>query len=422
MTREAFIEEIARCAKLHAKDFGICVISPIIAQAILESNWGRSEKAKYNNYFGLKYREGRVDCNSGVFEDGGSEQKADGSYELLKANSLWYAFKNIEDCVKGYFQFTNKYKGLKGVTDPRTYLENIKAAGYATSLKYVDNVYNVIIQNGLTKYDTVMEEKKVVNSQIIVHRRISPNKTSPRNHKIDTISIHCMAGNMTVERCGDLFADPSRQASSNYGIDSEGRIGLYVEERDRSWCSSSSANDNRAITIEVANNGGAEQGWPVSSQAMESLIVLLADICKRNGIDQLRWRGDKSLIGQVDKQNMTVHRWFKNKACPGEYLYSKHDYIASRVNDILNKVNDTQEEVEQKKIIHRVQAGAYSKKDNARKILNELDNKGFDAIIVKVGNLYKVQVGAYSKVENAVAQTEKLKKAGFKSFISEEEV
>ena len=155
-----------------------------------------------------------------------------------------------------------------------------------------------------------------------------------------------MAGDLTVESCGNLFASPSRKASSNYGIGSDGRIGLYVEECNRSWCTSSSSNDNRAITIEVANNGGANQGWPVSDAAYRSLIALLVDICRRNGIKRLLWKGDKSLIGQVDKQNMTVHRWFAAKACPGDWLYSRHGQIADEVNA---KLSEEDEDMDQTK-------------------------------------------------------------------------
>ncbi len=169
------------------------------------------------------------------------------------------------------------------------------------------------------------------NSSLVTYTKLSPNKTSPRNHAIDTITIHCMAGNLSVKSCGNIFEKKSRQASSNYGIDSDGRIALYVNESDRSWCSSNKANDHRAVTIEVANDGGAPD-WHVSDKAMASLINLAADICKRNNIKELKWQGNKSLIGQIDKQNMTVHRWFAAKACPGNYLYNKHFYIAEEVN------------------------------------------------------------------------------------------
>jgi len=144
-----------------------------------------------------------------------------------------------------------------------------------------------------------------------------------------------MAGNLSVESCGNLFANPARKASSNYGIGSDGRIALYVDEANRSWCTSSSSNDNRAITIEVANTVTADP-WPVSDKAYASLINLLVDICKRNNIKALLWKADKNLIGQIHKQNMTVHRWFAAKSCPGDWLYNRHGQIADEVNKRLN--------------------------------------------------------------------------------------
>lgn len=174
-------------------------------------------------------------------------------------------------------------------------------------------------------------EMKMSNSPLVTYTKLSPNHSGRRNHVIDTVSIHCMAGNASVETCGALFADPARKASSNYGIGSDGRIALYVDEANRSWCTSNAANDHRAITIEVANNGGAPD-WPVSGKAYSALLDLLTDICRRNNIKELLWKGDKSLIGQVDKQNMTVHRWFAAKACPGDYLYNRHGEIAAEVN------------------------------------------------------------------------------------------
>lgn len=171
------------------------------------------------------------------------------------------------------------------------------------------------------------------NSPLVTHTRISPNKTSPRNHAIDTITIHCVVGQCTVERLGDIFAPTEKRVSSNYGVGLDGRIGMYVEEKDRSWCTSSSANDNRAITIEVASDN--KEPYAVTDKAYAALIELCADICKRNGIKKLLWKADKSLIGQVDKQNMSVHRWFANKSCPGTYLYERHYDIAEKVNAIL---------------------------------------------------------------------------------------
>lgn len=174
------------------------------------------------------------------------------------------------------------------------------------------------------------------NSPLVSFVKLSPNCTKPRNHKIDTITIHVMDGDLTVEQCLSLprfqTPDPRGGASCNYAVDSSGRIGMGVEEVNRSWCTSSASNDHRAITIEVANDGGKETGYHVSDAALAALVELLTDICARNGIPRLLWQGDKSLIGQVEKQNMTVHRWFAAKACPGDYLYGKHGEIAAAVN------------------------------------------------------------------------------------------
>lgn len=170
------------------------------------------------------------------------------------------------------------------------------------------------------------------NSSLICCTILSPNHSGKRTHAIDTITIHCMAGNLSVESCGALFARSSRQASSNYGIGSDGRIGLYVDEENRSWCTSSRANDQRAITIEVANNGGSPN-WPVSAKAYEALLRLVTDICERSNIKRLVWATDKeSRVGHLNGCNMTVHRDYANKSCPGNYLYERHDEIAAEVN------------------------------------------------------------------------------------------
>lgn len=169
----------------------------------------------------------------------------------------------------------------------------------------------------------------MIHSSLVTHVNVSKHKY-PRIAKIDTISIHCMAGDISVERCGEIFQE-DRVASSNYGIDSLGNIACYVPENFRSACTSSKSNDDRAITIEVANNGGAPS-WPISGAAYQALIKLLVDICDRNNIPELLWKGDKSLIGKVSEQNMTVHRWFAAKACPGDYLYGLHPAIVKEVN------------------------------------------------------------------------------------------
>jgi hypothetical protein len=161
------------------------------------------------------------------------------------------------------------------------------------------------------------------NSSLVDYTKISPNKTV-RQGKISKITIHHMAGNYTVEKCGDIFAPTSRQASSNYGIGTDGRVGLYVPENYRSWASSNAGNDHVAVTIEVANDqiGG---NWHISDKALEKLIDLCVDICKRNGIEKLNFTGNKN-------GNLTMHKYFAATACPGPYLESKFPYIANEVN------------------------------------------------------------------------------------------
>lgn len=169
------------------------------------------------------------------------------------------------------------------------------------------------------------------NSSLVAFTRISPNKTSPRNHAIDTITIHCVVGQVTVERLGEIFAQSSRQASSNYGIGLDGKIGMYVEEKDRSWCSSNAANDNRAITIECASDTKAP--YAINDKVYAALTDLCTDICKRNGIKKLVWSTDKNTrVNHLNGCNMTVHRDYAAKSCPGDYIYNRLGQIADEVN------------------------------------------------------------------------------------------
>ena len=165
-------------------------------------------------------------------------------------------------------------------------------------------------------------------SKYVNYINLSPNCNAPRNNSIRKITIHHMAGNLSVEQCGNIFADRNRQASSNYGIGSDGRVGLYVDEANRSWCSSNGDNDHQAVTIEVANDviGG---NWHVSDVALAKLIDLCVDICERNHIDRLVFTGNAS-------GNLTLHKYFASTACPGPYLESKMPYIAEEVNRRLN--------------------------------------------------------------------------------------
>jgi hypothetical protein len=164
------------------------------------------------------------------------------------------------------------------------------------------------------------------NSSLVTYTRISPNRNSPRNQPITKITVHHMAGVMTVEQFGNIVANPSREMSANYAIGNDGRIGLFCPEADRSWCSSSPWNDNRAITIEVSNSAyGDASGWPIGDKAYNSLIKLCVDICKRNGIKKLEFTGDKN-------GSLTFHYMFTATACPGPWMKSHAQDLCDKVN------------------------------------------------------------------------------------------
>lgn len=203
------------------------------------------------------------------------------------------------------------------------------------------------------------------NSKLVTYTKISPN-SSARTAPISKITIHHAAVvNASLAGFGNGFAQPSRKASSNYGIDSNGNIGMFVEENRRAWTSSNTANDNVAVTIEVANCKGAPN-WEVSDKALAALIDLSTDICKRNNIQQLNFTGDKN-------GNLTMHKYFAATGCPGAYLESKFPYIAEEVNKRLNA----------DKTIYRVQVGAFHNKAYAEELLKELQNKGYKDAFIK---------------------------------------
>lgn len=176
------------------------------------------------------------------------------------------------------------------------------------------------------------------NSPLVNYTKLSPNNSGERTHTIDRITPHCVVGQCSVEVLGNIFYNPSRQASSNYGIGTDGRVGMYVEEKNRSWCSSSSENDQRAITIECASD--AKPPYAFNNVVYNKLIDLCADICKRNGKKKLLWLGShaKALAykPKADEMVLTAHRWFAATACPGEWLYSREADLAQRVTDKLN--------------------------------------------------------------------------------------
>lgn len=254
---------------------------------------------------------------------------------------------------------------------------------------------------------------KMSNSALVNYTKISPNRTSPRKNKIDTITIHCVVGQCSVETLGAIFAPSSRQASSNYGVGYDGRFGMYCEEKDRSWCSSSAANDNRAITIEVASD--TTEPYAVNDKAYAALLDLVTDICRRNGIKKLVWSTKKSeRVNHLNGCNLTVHRDYANKSCPGNYLYERQGAIAAEVNKRLGaSAAEPETPSSGTGTLYKVQTGAFKQKSNAQALEKKLKAAGFDTYVVNTGGYYKVQVGAFSKKANAEAMLAKLKAAGY---------
>ena len=253
------------------------------------------------------------------------------------------------------------------------------------------------------------------NSSLISYTKLSPNHSGQRTHSIDRITPHCVVGQLTAESICGCFTSPSRGASCNYGIGKDGKIALCVEEKNRSWCSSSSANDQRAVTIECASD--LNHPYAMTTAVYNSLVKLCTDICKRNGKKKLLWLGDKNKTlnysPKSDEMVLTVHRWFASKSCPGDWLYSRLGDLASKVTIKLGGNTSASTGT-----LYRVQTGAFSKKASADAMEKKLKAKGFDTYMVQSGGLYKVQVGAYNVRANAEAMMKKVKTAGFDAFIT----
>lgn len=243
-------------------------------------------------------------------------------------------------------------EGYRGVLEVLKTASSVLEASNAVLLQFErpadqsTSVQSKRVSYGQVYYDKYSNRKgdgvSMSNSSLATYTNISPNKNSPRNHAIDRITIHCFVGQVTAKRGCDVFKPSSKKASCNYVVGYDGSIGLCVDEKDRSWCSSSSANDNRAVTIETASDN--YEPYAVTDKAYAALIDLVTDICRRNGKTSLLWFGDKDTAlahtPAAHEMVMTVHRWFANKSCPGNYLYERHGEIAAEVNRRLSEEDD----------------------------------------------------------------------------------
>jgi len=213
------------------------------------------------------------------------------------------------------------------------------------------------------------------NSALVDYIKLSPCNSGKRTHKIDRITPHCVVGQASVEALGTLFQNKARQTSSNYGIGFDGRVGLYVDEDKRSWCSSSNANDQRAVTIECASD--KTDPYAFNDAVYSKLVELCTDICKRNGKTVLLWIKDKATaLNYEPKENemlLSVHRWWANKSCPGPWLFERMGNLAEEVTRRLGG-----------QILYRVQVGAFRKREYAEQQAKELRAKGYNPIITEV--------------------------------------
>lgn len=333
----------------------------------------------------------------------------------------------IGELMSGYISVLNILKNAKTIREASDCVltKYERPADQSESVKKKRAAYGEDLMKQLTGNTTAEGKEEVImgytNSPLVSYTKLSPNHSGQRTHAIDRITPHCVVGQCSVERLGNIFAPTEKQASCNYGIGADGRVGMYVEEKNRSWCSSSYANDQRAITIECASD--TNHPYAFKDVVYNKLIELCVDICKRNGKTKLLWLGDKDKTlaynPAANEMVLTVHRWFAKKSCPGDWMYQRMGDLAAKVTAKLGGASTTKPE---KPVVsgtlYRVQVGAYSKKENADNQLKAVKAKGFDAFITQVDGLYKVQVGAYSVKANAEAQLAKVKAAGFDAFIT----
>ncbi len=247
------------------------------------------------------------------------------------------------------------------------------------------------------------------NSSMVAYTRLSPNHSGQRTHSIDRITPHCVVGQLSAESICGCFTSPSRQASCNYGIGMDGKVSLCVEEKNRSWCSSSNANDQRAVTIECASD--KTEPYAMNSRVYDSLIKLCTDICRRNGKKKLLWFGDRNktlnYTPKSDEMVLTVHRWFANKSCPGDWLYARLGDLAAKVTAALGSSSEPKPASQ----LYRVrktwadsksQKGAFSVLANAKKCADS--NKGYSVFDEDGRKVYPADSSTAKKSVDTIAR------------------
>lgn len=305
MTKQQFIDIVSMYVQKYAPKYGIEVYSPIIAQACLESAYGTSELAvNANNYFGLKYK---ANVAEDVYVKNATEQRLDGSYYIVQSTK-WCSFKSMESGIEGYFKFINnsRYANLKGVKDPKTYLENIRSDGYATSNNYVYNLMNVIKTNDLTRFDKVENKKEVVNMSLNIVNSImtkNPCYTQGKTIEVKGLMLHSVG---CPQPAASAFI--KNWNSPSYGracvhafIDAnDGKVYKTLPWNHRGWHGGGSSN-NTHIGVEMCEpncikyTSGSNFTCSDKNKAIEmvtrtynSAVLLFAKLCKEFKLDPLK--------------------------------------------------------------------------------------------------------------------------------------
>lgn len=452
MTTHEFIEKIAGYVKKYAPMYGINIHSPIIAQAILESARGTSELAtNANNFFGLKWHEERCPTANGYYIKVGSEQNADGSY--TSSVMKWCKFPNMEAGVQGYFDFINnsRYANVKGVTEPETYLQNIKADGYATSLNYVSNLMAVIESYNLTQYDEEVKEvmtrpkicidaghygkynrslavKKYYESEAMWKLHLLQKKyleehgfevILTRTGQSKDLPLHSRG--MKAKGCVLFISDHSNAVGSGVNESIDYVAVYHLTSDNTTTCDEISHEIAKKLAPVIANVMDTKQGHKVLTRKSGN---------DRNGdgimndnyygvLHGARLVEVPALILEHSfHTNTRMTNWLLDDANLDKLAKAEADAIADYFG-ATKESGSAADTSSASGTLYRVQAGAFTSKTNAEKHSAKIKSAGFDTYIVQADGFYKVQVGAYSKKENADAMLKKVKAAGFDAFITD---
>ena len=462
-SEQQYLDQIIKPAQKACKRYGY-LPSVLIAQSCLENGYGIPSYwdnpqivalMKHNNMVGIKtelLNKSWVSVGLSVWPGMSISKQTPEQYgnRIVTITDSFRVYDNIEQSFADFLCFltwasnygaggTPKYGSeVLSIKNPTELIKAVSKRGYATGQTYPTSVMRIVNKHNLTQYDnldnvepTEYYPKKVnkmayTRSPLASYTKLSPNNSGTRNHAVDRITPHCVVGQLSIETMGNMFAKESYRASSNYGIGADARVGMYVEEKDRSWCSSSSENDNRAITIECASN--KTHPYAFKPAVYNKLIDLCVDICRRYAKKKLIWFGDKNKTlaykPAPDEMILTVHRWFANKSCPGDWMYQRMGDLAAtvtaRLGSITSNTGTTQPVA--KHVVYKVQIGAYTYKKNAEEMLARVKKAGFNAFVTpKQDKFYRVQVGAYTQMQNAEDMYNRIRNAGFNAIIKEYE-